>query len=323
VPAKSVPPADLRLDLETRRYLRAVVLDSNAFGHARPDLAFLQDPAQRLDTIGIQTWVPEPVAWEWAQHLAEDWQKVHTAMAEERRRLLRAGLAGHSSPYEDARAVVNAFLARLAAVPHLTVIPLSAENALQAVRDQILQIPPGRRKNEVKTGASDSAWLRAVLDQVDGDTERLLIVSEDKDIRAAFEEWEKSCPLMRRRGELKASMSEFTVDQGHAENLIRDYLIASISEPPPGDGALAVDIGTASNLERLIASSLKEYEPDTALYAASLTRLTPPSQPSSSSPMPRPLSTASITAETRKSMTLTTTMCWYGFPCPSISGTAP
>ena len=273
-PASSTSPADLRLDLEARKYLRAVVFDSNAFGHARPDLAFLEDLAQRLHTIDIETWVPEPVAWEWAQHLAEDWQKVQTAMAEERRRLRRAGLAEHSSPYGDARAVVDVFLARLTGVAHLTVLALSPQNALLAVKDQILLVPPGRRKGEVKTGASDSAWLRTVLDKVDGDTGRLLIVSEDKDVEAAFEEWKKDCPLIRRRSQLKATMSEFTLDQGRAVNLIRQYLTASLDDSSQGDGILGFDIDAASNLEGLIASSLAENEPDTGLYGASLRRLT-------------------------------------------------
>jgi hypothetical protein len=253
--------------------LRAVVFDANAFGHARPDLAFLEDLAQRLHGIEIETWVPEPVAWEWAQHLAEDWEKVQTAMAEERRRLRRAGLTVHSSPYRDAAAVVDAFLARLVAVPHLTVIPLTPENALLAVKDQILLIPPGRRKNDVKTGASDSAWLRTVLDEV-GDAARLLFVSEDNDINAAFEEWGKSDPLMRRRGQLKATMSEFTVDEGSAGDLIRGYLTTSLSDSSQGEDTLGFDIDAASSLEGLIAASLAEDEPDTGLYGASLRRLT-------------------------------------------------
>ena len=272
--ASSIPPADLRLNLDARKYLRAVVFDTNAFGHARPDLAFLEDLAQRLHTIDIETRVPEPVAWEWAQHLAEDWQNVETAMAEERRRLRRAGLAGHSSPYGDTRAVVSVFLARLAAVPHLTILALSPQNALLAIKDQILQVPPGRRKGDVKTGASDSAWLRTILDEVDGDTGRLLIVSQDKDVEAAFGEWKKDCPVIRRRSQLKATMSEFTLDQGHAENLIRRYLIASLDVRSQDEGTLGFDIDATSILERLIASSLAENEPDTALYGASLRRLT-------------------------------------------------
>jgi len=151
--ANSIPPVALRLDLEERKYLRAVVFDSNAFSHARPDVPFLEDVARRLHSIGIETWVPEPVAWEWAQHLAEDWQTVQSAMADERRRLRRAGLSPHSSPYADSNAVIGAFLERLASVANLTVIRVSSENALLGLKDQILLTPPGRRKGDVKTGA--------------------------------------------------------------------------------------------------------------------------------------------------------------------------
>jgi len=48
------------------------------------DLAFLEDLGRRLHTTDIETWVPEPVAREWAQHLADDWEKIQTATAEER-----------------------------------------------------------------------------------------------------------------------------------------------------------------------------------------------------------------------------------------------
>lgn len=272
--ASGDPPANLRLDLETRKCLQAVVFDSNAFSYGRPDLAFLEDLAQRLHTIGIETWVPDPVAWEWAQHLADDWQKMQTAMAEERHRLRRARLIHHSSPYGDARTVTETFLKNLATIPHLTLIPLSPENALLAVKDQILLLPPARRKDDVKTGASDSAWLRTVLDEVGGDTTRLLIVSDDKDIKAAFEEWKKDCPLMRRRGQLKATMSEFSLDEGHAESLIRLYLDSSLADSFQGEGTPCWDIDAASNLEGLVASSLEMDEPDTGLYGASLSRLT-------------------------------------------------
>jgi hypothetical protein len=47
------------------------------------------------------------VAWEWAQHLADDWEKIQTATAEERKQLRRPGLAGHASPYADKRAVIG------------------------------------------------------------------------------------------------------------------------------------------------------------------------------------------------------------------------
>ena len=114
-------------------------------------------------------------------------------------------------------------------------------------------MPPGRRKGDVKTGASDSAWLRAVVGEAGGDTARLLLVSQDKDVKAAFMEWKKACPLMRHRSELKATMSEFTVDQGRAEHLISLYLTASLNVPLPKISSVQLmpHVGTHGTLHRV------------------------------------------------------------------------
>ncbi|WP_214107776.1 hypothetical protein [Acrocarpospora catenulata] len=66
----------LRLAPGARERLLAVVLDANAYGRGRPDLGDLERTALRLRGIGIETWVPEPVVWEWAEHLAEDWHLI-------------------------------------------------------------------------------------------------------------------------------------------------------------------------------------------------------------------------------------------------------
>jgi hypothetical protein len=67
----------------------------------------------------------------------------------------------------------------------------------RGLRDQILQLAPGRRKEGVKTGASDSAWLWDVLDRTERDVARVLFISEDKDLRAALAAWQYAEPLTR------------------------------------------------------------------------------------------------------------------------------
>jgi hypothetical protein len=99
-------------------------------------------------------------------------------------------------------------------------------------------------------------------------------ISQDKDVKAAFAEWKKPCPLMRQRSELKATMSEFTVDQGRAEDLISRYLTAALNDSLEDEEALDLGIDAAASLERAVASGLEDDEPDTGLYGASLTRLT-------------------------------------------------
>ncbi|MEW2069115.1 hypothetical protein [Streptomyces sp. NPDC007346] len=70
--------AQTRLTPQGREKLRAVVFDANAYGHARPDFDQLGRWAKRLAGMEIETWVPEPVAWEWAEHLVRDWEFVNS-----------------------------------------------------------------------------------------------------------------------------------------------------------------------------------------------------------------------------------------------------
>ena len=79
----------LQVGPSARDQLLAVVVDANAYGHGKPDMTSLEFMAKRLHGIGIETWVPEPVAWEWGQHLAEDWLAATTAAAAPRKNLER------------------------------------------------------------------------------------------------------------------------------------------------------------------------------------------------------------------------------------------
>ncbi len=121
-----------------------------------------------------------------------------------------------------------------------------------------------------------AAKLRASVasSQARGEGWGVAPISQDKDVKAAFAEWKKPCPLMRQRSELKATMSEFTVDQGRAEDLISRYLTAALNDSLEDEEALDLGIDAAASLERAVASGLEDDEPDTGLYGASLTRLT-------------------------------------------------
>jgi hypothetical protein len=76
---------ELGLSLAEPDYLTAAVFDANCFGYGRPDLNYLEFLARRLAEVGIETWVPEPVAWEWAQHVADDWDAMRVRLGDEHR----------------------------------------------------------------------------------------------------------------------------------------------------------------------------------------------------------------------------------------------
>lgn len=273
-----VPPVsdDLRLDRVARNRLRAVVFDANAFGHARPNIGYLRAIAQRLSEVNIETWVPELVAWEWAQHLSEDWRTLTTSSSTERSNLASAELRSPDPIYSDEADVVEAFLAVLRSINNVTIVELTPGNAAAGLRDQIMLTGPAARKKDTKTGASDSAWLRDCIDRADG-IEDLIFVTEDKGIKTACEQWGYGKPLTRTRSELRATLFEVELDTGTAAWQVLSHLSrllpAPIAAGPTTDQA--VYIGKITGLESAIESDDREWA-DVRAHAAELTRLKMP-----------------------------------------------
>ncbi|GAA1029135.1 hypothetical protein GCM10009565_58800 [Amycolatopsis albidoflavus] len=263
--------AELGLSLAERDYLTAAVFDANCFGYGRPDLNYLEFLARRLAEVGIETWVPEPVAWEWAQHVADDWDAMRVRLGDEHRRVKKAGLSSFESPYGDVAEVADAFLVKLGELSNVTLVPLSSNNARQGLRDQILQLAPGRRKEGVKTGASDSAWLRDVLDRTERDVARLLFVSEDKDLRAALAAWGYAEPLTRPLKDLLATLFVVTVDSGAATQVLLRYLLDTL---PAEQGANVFDVGEAPDLQSVVERIIDPPEESPRIDNVTISRVT-------------------------------------------------
>ncbi|MER5966881.1 hypothetical protein [Streptomyces sp. NPDC002057] len=282
--ARSTDGAKLRLTSPLRDKLKAVVFDANAYGFARPDFDQLERLAQRLAGIGVETWVPETVAWEWAEHLVIDWQVLKNAASTERRRLQEAGLNVPPTGYTDRNEVIEAALANLAKIPNVKIIELTGRGAIEGLKDQVLLRPPaklkggkgstpdaGRGDNDsrgVKTGASDSAWIRDVLDLADSD--EILIVSADRDVLAAFRAWNKPVPKTRSLVDLKPTLFDFTVDDGHARSAIIRYLREQLPTQLDSD---VIDIGRIEGLERAYMHTRDGDGTSVSSYGASVTHL--------------------------------------------------
>ncbi|MBE8524102.1 hypothetical protein ILP97_42620 [Amycolatopsis sp. H6(2020)] len=233
------------LDRAIRDKLIAVVVDANAYGEVGPNLARLAALARDLAKIRIKTWVPEPVAWEWAEHLAAQWILARNFVKEPLRHLTAAGLPtlAITPGYADRDAVIEAFLAALDAVPHLEVIALTAESAIAGLKDQILQQAPAKTKSQdkVKTGGSDSAWLRDVLQRADG-PDSLLFLSRDKDIIQAYDAWKLGKPLMRASSEVRSALFDYVPagidDQWLVARLLSSLVPVALGEATQVPGQL-------------------------------------------------------------------------------------
>ncbi|MFE9912509.1 hypothetical protein [Streptomyces clavifer] len=260
-----------RLSPQELERLRAVVFDANAYGEARPDFDQLGRWAGRLAGMEIETWVPEPVAWEWAEHLVRDWEFVNSQTRNQRRQLRSAGLEVPApSGYASRDDVIAAVLANLAAIPDVRVISLTGRSAVEGLKDQILQHPPAKikggsdRTKGTKTGASDSAWLRDVLQLAEPD--EILIVTGDRDVPAAFKAWGVPVPHIRPLHELRPTLFDLAVDDGHARSAIIRYLTARLSADQQDQDVL--DIGRVVGLQ--VAYSRMWEEQDYGLAASDI-----------------------------------------------------
>lgn len=244
------------LDASVRAEMTAVVFDANAFGRGRPNVRLLHQTAERLAKAGLEVWVPEPVAWEWAEHLVSD-VAAYRVQAKSARRALDRCLLDTGSfhiPYDDSESLVDSFLDVLSRSPHVRILPLTGESARRALRDQILQLGPGSRVKDVKTGGSDSAWLRDVLTEVNGDFAKVLIVTENrKDVYAFCKEGGIKPPAMRPLVKLPEALFSFVADTGHLSALIVKFFQSRIQDPEwdQHDGPLAdpdIYLGPVSNM---------------------------------------------------------------------------
>lgn len=184
--------------------LRAVVVDASVMGD-RGDLRLntlrrLSDLAERDGRLAIC--VPEPVLWEWSEHAAREYRAASATLASAASKLEKAGVLAPNMPLTDdqVRAHVEQAVRR---IRHVQVVTLHAEDALAALRDQVLVLGPGKRVSaqgdkRVKTGASDSAWIRAVHRHAGGDSSAYALLSPDGDVPRAYRSWGWPQPLTLR-----------------------------------------------------------------------------------------------------------------------------
>lgn len=179
--------------------VRAIGIDTNAVGRGAFNLAQLRGLAHQAKQHGaMEIWIAEPVIWEWADHLREDWSALNQA----RSRLLAAGInevVAQPTTVEEALQFVLRGVKELG--PHVKVIPIEPV-VVEALKDQILVRLPGERvtregravknnKNEksVKTGAADSAIYRAYHYHSGSEGEAYVVLSSDSDLAKAHESW--------------------------------------------------------------------------------------------------------------------------------------
>lgn len=155
--------------------VRVIVVDANAFPRGEPSVKTVAAWATACEQNGAEFWVPEAVALELAEHAIAVSRELSKTVEEHNSRRALWGLSKLPVPPVVTAEQILEELEQAGAV----VVETTGDAARSALRDQILTEGPGAVVQGVKTGASDSAWIRVVL-ELNTWGAGLVVVSSDK-----------------------------------------------------------------------------------------------------------------------------------------------
>lgn len=156
--------------------IRAIVFDSNVFGrHALPNIRTIRLWARACAKNNAELWIPEVVAYELAQHVDE----AHAAFSEKHSAHLKRLEAWGQPVGEELRPIGVGDVLSAIRKAGASIVPLDGDDAREAILDQVLLRGAGSRKDGVKTGAADSAWVRSIIAWNDGEPDGLIVVTGD------------------------------------------------------------------------------------------------------------------------------------------------
>lgn len=165
------------------------------------------------------------------------------------------------SPYTTREKVMAAVEGSIRALaPSVRILELDGDLAAAALRDQVQINPPAKKKSDVKTGASDSAWIRQVLRAADDDVDSFVIVGADADVYQAFAGWGLPKPHMVPLRSLPESLFVLSAPSEEIRNTVVEFLQGVVGLPLKAgrtpDGNLV--LGEATDLADLV----EEWELD-------------------------------------------------------------
>ncbi|MCZ0730664.1 hypothetical protein [Mycolicibacterium iranicum] len=159
----------------------AAVLDASLFDKGKFRTQSVSRLAQDLGKRGFELWIPRQIVFEWAAHAKPDVAALRTTY----KAAQDAGLvAAQELPSSDAADLAEAIERVCRAIPNVTVLEMTGDAAIAGIRDQILGTGPGSVDAKVRTGASDSSWVRDALARVEGPGRVVFASRNGKDIWA-------------------------------------------------------------------------------------------------------------------------------------------
>lgn len=236
--------------------LLAVCLDANAMSRGRLNLDAIEDLSNVIESqeLDVQIWVPEPVVWEWSEHLAATLTEARTQYEDARGQVEAAGVSefigGGWESAVDVDEVVAGIHTALENLEGVTVLTFArhADVAVEGLRDQVLLRTPGRRKSKVKTGAADSSSFRLALSELGRNGGSMVVVSGDQDATSYFT-GNPSVVLVNSLSRAKAGIVAMRTGSEIAVGRVREAVLARLPHllrvelgAPEVDGVAVLDV---------------------------------------------------------------------------------
>ncbi|KQY46733.1 hypothetical protein ASD18_04770 [Cellulomonas sp. Root137] len=237
--------------------------------------------AAELRSANVEVVVPEVVLWEWAQHAHADLVAHYDSLRVGAKTFRGSRMAGAFPDVSDraelhtvsVEQVLSHLRDQLSQLDNVSVLPATPAAALVGLKAQVLMQGPGERKSGIKTGAADMAWVQDVLALAESEPARLVLLTSDSDVEAAFKYLGAAPPVRyTRRNQLVGA-------------------VRGLVPAPPGDMALSIaryigsklpaaigSVARAGELDELVGTlddaSVEQLLPSRLILGASITEIT-------------------------------------------------
>ncbi len=164
-----------------------VVVDTNIFANGEYSSRRFKKLVKRAERKGHRLVVPRVVVWEWAEHAraAHDLYRSQARFAARRiDPLLRDAI--NVPPAANVEALVDTIAKDISDAGAEVVDPPDL-SGLDAVRQQVLQIGHGTKRDQIKTGAAD-ALVAATVDIVAEEQQPVVLVTGDQHLRSLVDD---------------------------------------------------------------------------------------------------------------------------------------
>jgi rRNA-processing protein FCF1 len=166
----------------------AVVIDTNFVGRGKFSLDVIAKFAKRLLDHRLQLIIPEFVIWEWAEHAHSDIEVLAAAVKTAGSKIDRSLFQlGECPGVPDIEVLIGEIETLLSEIENVQIEASEPQEALGALRQQVLQIGAGSKKEGVKTGAAD-ALLVQLAERLLDTFDRLAVATSDKLLAATAQD---------------------------------------------------------------------------------------------------------------------------------------